>query len=335
MEKQTKKAVITGIYGQDGSYLCEILSKLGYLVYGITKENLSKNSQKIKKYLENKNICPIVYNTDLNNLEELQKLLIEINPDEIYHLAAFHNSSENTKDENKSAILNEKLLYDYNTKSTSNILYIATEFLKSKVVIAGSCLMFDNTSTNIQNENTPFCSKSLYGLAKISEYELAQYYRKKGLHVSCAILYNHESSRRSDDFVTKKIVKNLVKIKKGEISNFTLGNTDVKKDWGYAKDYAYAMYLMLQQNNGDNYILSTGQLHTIKDIIKICADYLKIDNVYSYINLDNKIIGRNIKGALLGDCSYAKNKLGFKHSLNFKDMIELMIKNELNKELEQ
>lgn len=320
-----KKALITGIFGQDGSYLCEILHKLGYLVYGISKDNLSNNSKHIKKLLSSKGINPIIYNTDLNNLDTMTNLLVKLMPDEIYHLAAFHNSSEIPNVE-----LNEKLLYDYNTKSTSNILYIASEFLKTKVVLAGSCLIYDDTNTNAQNELTTPNFRSLYGLAKISELNLANYYRnQRGLHVSFAILYNHESPRRSDTFVTKKIVKNLVKVKKGEIKHFTLGNVDTKKDWGYAKDYAYAMYLMAQQDKGDNYVLATNKQHSIKDIINICAKYLDIDNVYSYIETNNSILSRHLNATLQGDYSKAKNKLGFEHTLDFEELIHLMISEEL------
>ena len=299
-----KTALITGIFGQDGSYLCELLFKKGYKVYGIVREDLSTNSLKIKNYLEKNNINPILFKLDLNNYDDLTKVIIELKPDEIYHVAAFHVSSQGIIG-NKHKY--EKQLFDYNIKSTSNILSICYEqSKKTKIVLAGSCLMFDSSNTQVQNENTPFNSKSLYGLAKITENSLAKYYSNKGLNVSTAILYNHESSRRSDDFVTKKIVKNMVAIKRGQLKKFTLGNINTKKDWGYAKDYANGLYLMAQQEIADDYILSSEKLHTIKEFIEICANILNISNWQDHIEIDSSIIDRKIDGQLYGDCSKAK-----------------------------
>lgn len=328
----TKKALITGIFGQDGSYLCELLTSKGYEVFGIARAEKSENSKKIKEYLVKKGITPKLSTIDLNDYGSLKQLLFDIKPDEIYHVAAFHVSAQGTKD-NKD--FREKELFDYNLKSTSNILSICYEFLKTtKVVLAGSCLMFDNSNTESQNEETTFDSKSLYGLAKIAENSLVKYYRNKGIHASTAILYNHESSRRSDDFVTKKIVKNLVAVKKGEIKKFTLGNIDTKKDWGYAKDYAYGMYLMAQSEKPQDYILATGKNHTIKDFIEIAAKKLDIENWKKYIEIDDGIIDRRVQTNFLGDWNLAKTQLKWGHSISLEELIGLMIKNELNGELE-
>lgn len=327
-----KKALITGIFGQDGSYLCELLTTKGYEVFGIVRSDLSENSQKIKAYLAKKGVLPKLFNVDLNNYEDLKKFVLEIKPDEIYHVAAFHVSAQGAKG-NKDFF--EKELFDYNVKSTSNILSICYDFLKdTKIILAGSCLMFDNSNTQIQNENTPYESKSLYGLAKIAENSLAKYYRNKGLHASTAILYNHESSRRSNDFVTKKIVKNFVAIKKGEIEKFTLGNLDTKKDWGYSKDYALGMYLMAQQDRAKDFVLATGENHTIKDFIEIVAKKLDLNNWQNLVEIDDKIIDRKIQTNFLGDWNLAKAELNWKHSINLEELIELMIKNEFSGELE-
>jgi len=327
-----KTALITGIFGQDGSYLCELLFKKSYKVFGIVRETLSENSMKIKNHLEKNNIHPVLFKLNLNNYDDLKKAIIEIEPDEIYHVAAFHVSAQGVSG-NKHQY--EKQLFDYNIKSTSNILSICYECSKkTKIVLAGSCLMFDNSETQIQNENTSFDSKSLYGLAKITENSLAKYYRSKGLNVSSAILYNHESSRRSDDFVTKKIVKNMVAVKKGEIQKFTLGSINTKKDWGYAKDYAFGMYSMIQQEIADDYILSSGKLHTIKEFIEVCANILNILNWQNHIETDSSIIDRKIDGQLFGDCSKAKEVLNWHNDLELKDLIKLMIENEMNNTLE-
>ncbi|CUU80013.1 GDP-D-mannose dehydratase [Campylobacter hyointestinalis subsp. hyointestinalis] len=321
-----KKAVITGIFGQDGSYLCEILSKFGYEIYGISHQNLSQNSQNIKKYLETKAIYPKIYTCDLNDYEYLKNILLEICPDEIYHLAAMHVSSQSSID--------EKYLYERNVMATHNILSINYMHLKNtKIITAGSCLMFDNSKTNFQNEQTKFNSKSLYGIAKISEYLLVKHYRQMGLFAAMAIFYNHESSRRSEEFVTKKIISNMVKIANRNIKKFTLGNLNIKKDWGYARDYAYGMYLMSQTQKPKDYIFSSNELHTIKELVEICAQNLNIPNWQNHINIDSNIISRKINGQLFGNSSKARQDLGWKNTLDFKDMIKLMIDNEIKGDL--
>ena len=250
-------------------------------------------------------------------------------PDEVYHLAATHVSSE-WKDQTSSS-LHDKELFDYNVLATSNILSVCWDYLKdTKLVFAGSCLMFDASKSKIQTEKTPFKSNSLYGLAKITENALVKYYRSKGLHCSTAILYNHESHRRSSHFVTKKIVSNMVKISRGEIDSFSLGNIYTKKDWGYAKEYVEAMYLMAQAKFADDYIISSGKLHSIKDFIDICANKLGIDNWGKYIKIEPQIISRKFNNQLLGSNLKIQKKLGWKPSVNLKQLIEIMIYNEIN-----
>jgi GDPmannose 4,6-dehydratase len=326
-----KKALITGIFGQDGSYLCEILTFLKYEVFGIVKNIQSENSLKIKQYLTKKKIFPTLYSLDLRDYDSLKSLLLTINPNEIYHLAASHLSSEEM---NTNHILEEKNIFDDNLKATSNILAICHEFLKAtKIITAGSCLMFDSSDTKVQDESTPFKSNSLYGLAKIAENSLVSYYRNKDLFCSTAILYNHESSRRKDFFVVKKIVKNMVAIKKGFSKKVTLGSLNYKKDWGYAKDYAYGIYLMSKADEAQDFILSSFQLHSIKDFIKICANILEISDWNDHIVVDSSIVGRKVSTTLLGNNSKAKNELNWRLTLTLKELAELMIKNELTGEL--
>ncbi|MCP9824879.1 GDP-mannose 4,6-dehydratase [Synechococcus sp. EJ6-Ellesmere] len=326
-----KKALITGVFGQDGSYLCEILARKGYEVYGITKHILGANSQIIKTYLDKIGIHPTVYAVDLNNFDSLKELIKQIRPDEIYHLAAFHVSAEGA---NNTKSFMAKQLYDYNVQSTSNLLYICHEYLKeSKFVTAGSCLMFDDCDSMIQSESTLFKSASLYGLAKISENMLVKYYRKQGLHASTALLFNHESSRRSNNFVTKKIVKSMVAISKKEMQTFTLGDIKAKKDWGWAKDYAYGMYLMAQTDKAKDYVLASGRNYSISDFIEIVADKLNIDVWQKHINVDDNILTRKMQVNLLGDWSLAKAELNWKHTLSLVQLVDLMVENELTGEL--
>ena len=321
-----KKAIITGIFGQDGSYLCEYLHSLNYDIHGIVKRDLSSNSQLIKNQLIYNKINPKIHSVDLDNYDALRKVLIEIQPDEIYHLAASHVSSQGVK---QNKVLYEKQLFDNNVKATSNILCICFESLKdARVVLAGSCLMYDNSKENIQNEFTAFNSKSLYGLSKITENSLTKYYRNNGFHASMAILYNHESPRRSINFVTKKIVRNMVAIKNNRINHFTLGNIDIKKDWGFAKDYVYGMYLMAQQDCPDDFILSSGELHSIRNILQICADILKINNWEEYVQIDPTILDRKINNQLFGDCTKARQNLRWEKTVNFHELVTLLIETE-------
>lgn len=327
----SKKALITGIYGQDGSYLAELLKENGYEVYGLIQEQLSNNAKYIKNYLDIKDTIDKTFIVDLNNYTQLKVTLIKLHPDEIYHMAAHHVSSES----NINTGYNEMLLFSKNVSATLNILGICNEYLKNtKIVTAGSCLVFDNSKTVSQNENTPLLSNSLYGLAKISELNLAQYYRARGLHASTAILYNHESSRRKDTFVTKKIVKNLVAIKQGKLKYFTLGNIDVNKDWGYAKDYAYGMYLMTQNHTANDYILSSGKLNSIKSFIELTAKFLEIKDWKKYVMTDDTIITRKHDTTLFGDCSLAQKELGWNNvNTSLDEIVKIMVQNELNNTL--
>ena len=326
-----KSVLITGIYGQDGSYIAEILKDKGYKVYGLIQNKLSNNAAKIKAHLMSQNIVDSEHVIDLNNYDDLKNFLIETSPEEIYHMAAIHVSSES----GKSSINNEAQLFNNNVNATLNILSICSEYLKNvKIVTAGSCLIFDNSKTLIQDETTVPASSSMYGLAKITELNLVKYYRSKGLHVSTAILYNHESSRRKDTFITKKIIKNLVAIKQNKLEYFTLGDINFSKDWGCAKDYAYAMYLMSKQDFAKDYVVSSGKLNSIKEFIELTAEHLEIKEWKKYIIIDSTIITRKFNTTLFGDCTLAKKELGWNNSnTSLDEIIKIMIKNELNNDL--
>lgn len=318
-----KRAVITGIYGQDGSFMCEYLLQKGYEVFGISRKNLSARSSANKKELEKEGIYPRVENVNLYDYEEMEEYIRAVNPHEFYHLATYHVSAEG---KGNGDSIREQDLFNKNVLAAANILECCYKYAsKCKVLTAGSCLMFDDSDTCIQDENTPYKSKSLYGLAKISENHLVQYYRRLGLFACTAILYNHESHRRSDDFVTKKIVENLIKVQRGRIQQFTLGNLEVEKDWGYAGDYVAGMYLMLQNSHPKDYILSTGELHTIREFIEECAEQLMLSNWEKYVHIDESIIMRKFSAKLQGDCGLAINELGWNRTKTFKELINEMI----------
>lgn len=318
-----KRAVITGIYGQDGSFMCEYLSQKGYEVFGISRKDLSDRSAANKKELEKEGIYPRVENVNLYDYEEMGEYIRTVAPQEIYHLATYHVSAEG---KGNGDSVREQELFNKNTLATANILECCYKYVpRCKVLTAGSCLMFDNSDTCIQNEDTPYQSRSLYGLAKIAENHLVQYYRGLGLFACTAILYNHESHRRSEGFVTKKIVENLIKVKKGRIEQFTLGDLEVEKDWGYAWDYVAGMYLMLQNTFPKDYVLSSGELHTIREFIEECSQQLMLPDWEQHVRIDKSIITRKFSTKLLGDSSRAINELGWNRTKNFKELISEMI----------
>ena len=322
-----KKALITGIYGQDGSFLYELLDELGYQVYGIARRNLSSNSEKVKTELERMGKRPIIYEIDLLNYNDICSLLEKLQVDELYHLSASHVSSEGVRNGNA---VDENRLFQDNVNATSNILAACSNVSeKTKILTAGSCLMFDDVEADRQDETTPFKSRSLYGIGKITENQLVDYYRKKGVFACTAILYNHESYRRSKDFVTKKIVRNMCMIKQNPNHRFSLGDISIKKDWGYARDYVRAMHMMLQSDRPKDYILSSGELHSIRDFIDICAGLLHIEQWERHVDINQVMISRSNQSQLYGNPKLIEEELGWKRTKDLKDIIEEMIKKEM------
>lgn len=321
-----KRAIITGIYGQDGSFLCELLFHKGYQIFGVAKKELSINSKRIKRELEIEEVTINLFEVNLYDYYEVRTFIEQVQPDEIYHMAAYHASAEGVG--NLDA-LREQEVFNKNVLATANILEASYCLSKSiRIVTAGSCLMYDASNTQIQTEKTPFESQSLYGMAKITENMLVQYYRKRGLYACTAILYNHESHRRGAQFVTKKIVENMIKIKQGKIRSFTLGSLDAEKDWGYAGDYAEAMWLMLQAACPKDYIVATGTLHSIYDFVRTCANILGIKEWEKHVVLDSSIINRTIQGRLKGNSEAIQQELSWCMRKNFEEIVEDMIKNE-------
>lgn len=318
-----KKAIITGVYGQDGSFLCELLFRQGYEILGISRKEISENSLKIKKELEEEKIAVVACDIDIYNFKEVSTFIQQMQPDEIYHMATYHVSSEGKGNLNG---IREQEGFNKNVLATANILEACYHFSKhTKIITAGSCLMYDASDTLYQDESTPFQSNSLYGLAKITEHMLVEFYRKKGMFACTAILYNHESHRRASQYVTKKIVENMVCIKNGDISSFTLGALDVEKDWGYAGDFVEAMWKMAQSKYPKDYIVSTGEVHTIREFVNICAEILQINDWEKYISIDQSIINRKVEGKLVGNSDAIKRELKWERSKSFEEIVKEMI----------
>ena len=328
-----KRALITGVFGQDGSYLTELLLKMGYEVHGVTKQHMSGNSSKIRQYLHKNGIEPVVHSCDLNSYADVRSLLETLKPDECYHLAATHYSSE-VPDSEKMRIDTD--LFHSNVTSTLNLLCSLREGSQhTKFVLAGSCLMYDASDRSPQNEEIPYASNSTYGLSKITASQLVTLFRNSyDMDVSTAILYNHESPRRPYQFVTKKIVNNMVKIANNNISHFEIGDLQSVRDWGYAKDYVFGMWLMCQQIQPKDYILATGEGHTVEDFHVRTAEVLGIQDWRQYVQVKAELTRPPVQTALIGDPILARTELKWNPTVSFDGLVELMVVNEVKGELD-
>jgi GDPmannose 4,6-dehydratase len=328
-----KRALITGIYGQDGSYLSELLLEKGYEVHGIEREPLANGARAVCEYLKKKGVFPLItHSCDLNSYAEVRELIGRVGPDECYHLAAAHYSSEIYDPDRK---VMDRDLFHNNVWSTLNLISGINEVSPhTRLVLAGSCLMFEESDQSPQNEETPYAARSMYGLSKITARNVLDYFRKEyNLHLSVSILYNHESPRRQTTFISRKIVSNLVKVKRNEVSEFFLGDLRAVRDWGYAKDYVYGMWLMAQRDKPKDYILATGQPHTVEDLLTTAAHILEV-NLEGIVKQDKGLISDNPRTILLGDSGLARKELKWSPATDFEGLIEILIKHELNNTLD-
>lgn len=324
-----KRALITGIFGQDGSYLSEYLYREGYEVHGIERIPLSDDTKILCEYLKKKGTSPpVIHNCDLNSYAEVRELFDSIHPDECYHLAASHYSSEVSDGDRR---LVDRELFHNNVLSSLNLIGAISDVSRhTRFVLAGSCLMFEEAEQSPQHEYTPYAASSMYGLSKITASNVLNYFREiHGLHLSVAILYNHESPRRQKTFISKKIVSNLLKVKRNEISGFYVGDLSAIRDWGYAKDFVYGMWLMAQRDKPKDYILATGQGHTVEDLLVCAAKQLRI-NFKDIIEQNKGLIREQPKALLVGNPSLAKAELEWVCTVDFDELIAILIKNELN-----
>lgn len=306
-----KKALITGIAGQDGSYLSEFLLKRGYRVFGLLrKEDDSTNIKHLGKKIE------IIYG-DLRDKNSLEKVILQARPDEVYNLAAISFIPASWQ--------KPTLIGDVNALAVSRLLeIIQSKSPRTRFFQASSAQIFGRPKEIPQNEKTPISPLNPYAAAKAFAHFLVQSFRKKyDLFACSAIFYNHESERRPVDFVTRKITQSAAKIKLGSLKKLQLGNLEVERDWGYAKDYVRAAWLMLQQEKPGDFVIATGKLHSVKDICKIAFTTLGL-NWKNYVVVKKELIRKEEPIELVGDSSRARKILGWQPKISFEKMIENM-----------
>lgn len=317
-----KKALITGITGQDGSYLAEILLDKGYEVHGIVRRASTFNTSRIDHLYQDTHVNGVklfLHYGDLADSVQLVKLLYELQPDEIYNLGAqshvrvSFDVPEYTGD-----------VVGLGAQRILEAIREAKLVKKCRYYQASSSEMFGKVQEVPQTEKTPFWPRSPYGCAKVYAYWLTVNYRESyGLHASNGILFNHESPRRGETFVTRKITRAATRIKMGLQNSLFLGNLDAKRDWGYAKEYVEMMWLMLQQDQPDDYVVATNETHTIKEFCEECFGLLDLD-WQKYVKYDARYERPAEVELLIGDPAKAKKQLGWEPKVRFKELVKIM-----------
>jgi len=318
-----KVALITGITGQDGSYLAELLLSKGYEVHGIVRrvalEDETHRLWRIRKILKDINL----HAGSLESYASLFNIILKIKPSEVYHLAAQSYVVYSFEDEFSTL--------NINVNGTHYLLSAVKEFAANKIkfYFAGSSEMFGKVKESPQNEGTPFNPRSSYGISKVTGYHLVKNYREAyKLHASNGILFNHESPRRGFEFVTRKISHGVARIKKGSKEKLKLGNINAKRDWGHAKDYVEAMWLMLQQESPSDYVIGTGKEYSVEQFAEKAFNYVGL-NYKDHIVIDNQLKRPAEVDSLLANFSKAKKILKWEPQVSFDNLIKNMVESDI------
>jgi len=322
-----KKALITGVTGQDGSYLAELLLSKDYEVYGIMRRSSSFNTERIDHVYQDPHAANrqlhLIYG-DLNDASSLNRILREVRPDEIYNLGA------------QSHVRVSFDVPEYTGEVTGlGTLRLLEAIRESEInprfYQASSSELFGKVQEVPQRETTPFYPRSPYAVAKLYSYWITVNYRESyGMFACNGILFNHESPRRGETFVTRKITRAAARIKLGRQEKLFLGNLEAKRDWGYAGDYIEAMWLMLQQDQPDDYVIATGETHSVREFLAEAFGYLDLD-WRRYVEVDPRYFRPAEVDLLIGDPTKARRKLGWVPKVGFKELVRMMVEDDLKR----
>ena len=315
-----KKALITGITGQDGSYLAELLLAKGYEVHGVVRRSSSFNTERLERIYQDPHVPDYRLQLHYGDLEDgasIANLMTKIHPDEVYNLAA------------QSHV---RVSFDVAEYTVSTVGLGTLRLLEAVRELGTPCRFYQASSSEMfgssappQNEHTAFQPRSPYACAKVFAHQLCQNYRDAyGMFIACGILFNHESPRRGIPFVTRKITRAAARIKHGLDKKLFMGNLDAKRDWGFAGDYVEAMWMMLQQDKPDDYVIATGESYSVRDVLDVAFSELGLD-WKQYVEMDPRYLRPTEVDHLRGDASKAREKLGWKPKMNFKQLIPLMV----------
>jgi GDPmannose 4,6-dehydratase len=317
------RALVTGITGQDGLYLSELLLQKGYQVYGLIR---GQNNPKVNVVAETVPDVKVIAG-DLTDLSSLIRALQISEPDEVYNLGAISFVAYSWE---QSALTS-----DVTGKGVLNMLeavriYAGRDLSKVRFYQASSSEMFGKAQQVPQSERTLLWPRSPYGVAKVFGHYMTINYRESyGMHASSGILFNHESPRRGIEFVTRKVSLGVAAIKLGLLDKLVMGNLDASRDWGYAGDYVEAMWRMLQQPAGDEYVVATGQTHSVRDLLVTAFDVVGIENWQDYVDHDPALLRPAEVDALVGDATKAREKLGWAPTVDFGELVRMMVESDL------
>ena len=310
----TKRALITGITGQDGSYLAELLLEQGYEVHGMVRRSSTEKFERIEHLRDRVTL----HQADVLDQRSLVDALRASRPDEIYNLAAMSYVAVSW--------VQPTLTAEFTGVGVTRMLEAMREVCpEARFYQASSSEMFGKVLEVPQTEDTPFYPRSPYGVAKVYGHFITVNYRESyDLHAASGILFNHESPRRGLEFVTRKITWHAAAIKHGKIDKLRLGNLDAKRDWGYAKDYVVAMWLMLQKDTPEDYVIATGKTHTVRECVEVAFDQAGLGDWEQYVEIDPAFVRPAEVDLLIGDSSKAERDLGWKPDTTFEQLIRLM-----------
>ena len=319
-----KTALITGVTGQDGSYLAELLLEKGYEVHAIVRRIALEDPEHRMKRIQHLLDDIVVHGGSLESYPSIFKAVDKAQPDECYHLAAQSFVSYSFEDEFST--------FNVNINGTHYVLSALKERAPDcRMYFAASSEMFGKVRESPQNEMTPFHPRSAYGISKVAGFHLTRNYREAyGMHASSGILYNHESPRRGYEFVTRKITHHVAQIKLGMKDELRLGNLEAKRDWGHARDYVRAMWLMLQQDEPDDYVVATGQTHSVREFAERAFAHVGLD-YEDYVVVDERFYRPAEVELLLGDATKARETFGWTPDYDYEDLVTEMVDKDLER----